>query len=212
MYDFQYNDHSIVGAKVPEANRKAIWGKGLTHYLGNEVAARVTAWSKAQVADAVAAHRKANGLTDDVAIDGSAFAPTVEVIKAKQHEFRLEAIERLYDGEIGAGSRGPRVDPLTSAINSIAKAEVLVLLKSMGINRFPKEGEAIKFGDGTTRTADELVANWLNGVDKKGSFGKPGEDNRPRITKAAERKIVDAKKAQEKANSHGHLTVSDLGL
>jgi len=142
MSIINYGDHEIDTAKLPQASIDALLRRGVSHYLGNEQASKLTAWADAQA--------KAEG--------GS--VPTDEQKAARKAELVREALAALAAGTVGTRVAGPRVEPIEAARNAIAKREVTEILRGAGIKP-PKGDEAVKFADGTTKTMAQMVATRL---------------------------------------------------
>ena len=164
-----YGTHEIDTDKLPVESIAALVRRGISHYLGNEQAAKVTAWVEAQV-------KTANGV-----------APSDEAKATAKAGFVAKAIEVMLSGEMGTRVSGPRVEPIEAARNSIAKAEVLAILRSAGIKP-PKGEEAVKFGDGTTKTLAAMIATRL-------------ANHADRIEKEANKKLADAARAAKAAKA-----------
>jgi hypothetical protein len=132
----QYGNHAIDTATLPPTSIDAMVRRGVSHYLGNEMASKVVAWEESQT--------KENGR-----------APSPEEKAAKKEALQLEAIAALEAGTVGQSNRGPRVDPLIAQINIIAKREVLNTLRANNIKP-PKGDEVIAFGD-AKRTMAQMI-------------------------------------------------------
>lgn len=130
------NSHGVDFATLPESSRNALLSRGLTHYLGSEVAAKVTAW----------VNREENA------------GATVEQKAAKKAEFYEAAKEALLAGTVGMNARGPRLDPVEAEMARLAKQEVKAILAGAGMKLV--KGEA-KFADGTVKSLDAMVETRL---------------------------------------------------
>jgi hypothetical protein len=179
-----YGNHEIDTDKLPAESIAALVRRGISHYLGNEQAAKVTAW--------VEAHIKAN----------SGANPTDEAKAAAKADFIAKALSVMLSGEMGTRVSGPRVEPIEAARNSIAKAEVLAILRSAGIKP-PKGDEAVKFGDGTEKTLAAMIATRLG-------------NHADRIEKEAAKRLADqarvAKAAKAAVEAAPSKTADALGL
>ena len=179
-----YGTHEIDTDKLPAESIAALVRRGISHYLGNEQAAKVTAW--------VESHIKAN----------SGANPTDEAKAAAKADFIAKALSVMLAGEMGTRVSGPRIEPIEAARNSIAKAEVLAILRSAGIKP-PKGEEAVKFGDGTEKTLAAMIATRL-------------ANHGDRIEKEAAKRLADqarvAKAAKAAVEAAPSKTADALGL
>jgi hypothetical protein len=201
QYAYEYNGQNVDFSKVPQASLEALLRKGVTHYLGNEQASKVTAW-KQKTADERAAEAKKNG---------TEAAPVTDAeIEAKKAEFEAAALAAIYDGEIGAG-RGPRLDPVERELRALIDQHIANTLAGNGIKfpknrKLPAEGEVIEFANGQTRTLEQMREN----VQKT-----HGE----RLKKDAEKRVKDLNAKAEKAKAEaerlakaGPVSADTLGL
>lgn len=169
-----YGSVSIDVAKLPQASVMAMLRRGVSHFLGSEQASKVTSFFDPDQENPP--------------------ADTAEARAAKKAEFQADALEKLLAGTVGNSVRGPTVDPLTTHMRRIAKAEVTNILKANGV-KFPAKAEdTIELPDGSKLTGTQLIDRRL---------AKEGE----RITKEAKKAMDDqakkAAKAQEAAKTEG---------
>lgn len=157
---FTYGDLSIDATRLHAVGVDALIRRGISHLLGNEVHSKTNegaTWYKGFV--------ETNGRT-----------PTAEEIEAQRVVYRQAAIASLYDGTIGTRVGGPRVDPITAEMNVIAKREIMDILKTQGIKKFPTgdnvatlgadkfTGDVLmsrrlaKYGDRIRKEAEKVVA------------------------------------------------------
>jgi len=136
-----YGNHNIDTATLPVASIDSLLRKGISHFLGNEQASKVTAWVES--------------VTKEKNV-----APTDEEKAAKKAEFIKSAIEALVAGTVGTRVSGPRVEPIEAARNTIARKEVTDILRAANI-KVPKGDEAVKFADGTEKTLAQMIATRL---------------------------------------------------
>lgn len=189
---FNYGTLAIDTATFHPQSIDAMVRRGVAHYLGNEMASKVVTWEE----------------SENKARKESGAAPVTDEEKAaKKAEYQSAGLTALSDGSVGASSRGPRVDPLTAATQSIAKREVLDVLKANGLKP-PKGDESIEFANGTKKTMAEMVATRIAHAE-----------HGPRINKEAAKKVADderkAKKAKDEAAKRDKATpvnADDLGL
>jgi hypothetical protein len=180
-----YGQYEIDTGKLPPTTIDALVRRGISHVLGNEAASKVSAW--ADNAERI----KAEGNATD------------EQKAQKKAEFQAAFIDAMVNGTLGQHTaRGPRVDPIESAANGIAKREVIDVLRGAGLKQ-PKGEAKVKFADGQEFTMAELVERRL---------AKHGE----RITREAQKHVADlerkAKRAKEEAAKAGIVTSDALGL
>ncbi len=189
MTQFTYGQLQIDSDKVHAVAIDALIRRGLSHLLGNEQSAKVgpeSAWFKSVVT--------ATGNN-----------PTAEEVSAQKVEFQKVAIQSLYDGTIGTRVSGPRVDPLETEMNAIAKREVSDVLRTQGIKKFPTGDATVTLGS-ESFTGNQLIARRIT---------KHGE----RIKREAEKVMNDkAKKAKAAAHAaamaaqNGAVDAESLGL
>lgn len=197
----EYSGIQIELAKLPEASVMALLRRGVTHYLGNEQASKISSKIEAELNlddSTDAASRKAFIKDFRVANADLVAKWTSEAIEA--------ALAALRDGTVGQGhARGPRADTVEGTMTTLAKAEVLAVLRANNI-KIPKKDQSIAFANGTTRTMDEMIAKRL-------------KDHGDRLRKEADKKLAEdakkAKKAREQADAakaSGSVDPDALGL
>lgn len=132
----KYGNFAFDTASLPEKSLEALISRGVTHYLGNEQASKVSAFAKK--------HLEEHG------------APLADDEKAaKQAELVQAAYEALLAGTIGNRVGGPKLDPITRATRDIAGEEISAMLKKAG-QKIPKGKETISV-KGQDLTFAELV-------------------------------------------------------
>jgi len=194
---FQYGDIALDTAKFHPTSVDAMIRRGVSHYLGNEMASKVVTWEASENKARQEAATKEGRAT---------YNPVSDEDKAAQKAlFQADALAALEAGTVGVSNRGPRVDPLIALMQSIAKREVIDTLKANGIKP-PKGSDIVTFGDGATRTMEQMVEKRL---------GLHGE----RIKKEAERHLAELARKAEKAKKEaagretkGLVAASELGL
>jgi hypothetical protein len=179
-----YGDHEINVKSLPEVSVHALLRRGLSHFLGNEQASKVTAWAKR------------------FEEENKREATEEEKAKAKA-DYIAAALTALNEGTVGNVVRGPKVDPITARVQKLAKKEVLDILKAQSI-KAPKGDEVITFGNGETRTMEQMVSKRI-------------ELHGERFAKEAKKQLdAEAKKAEavkETVASVGdNATAEALGL
>lgn len=106
-------DFTLDLVTLPATSARALLQKGLSHFLGNEVASKVTAWKKDN--------------------EGASEAEIAETLKV----LRTEAIEALLAGKMGARAGAPRGTSVDTLCTRIAAEQVRAILKQQGIT-FPE--------------------------------------------------------------------------
>lgn len=169
---YTYGKFEIDSTKLPEASIEALVRRGISHLLGNEQAAKVSkssAW--------FTKFQKENGRE-----------PNEAEIETKKAEAQAAAFTQLLNGEIGQNMHGPRLDPVTAMVRTLAKAAIVATLKGANIS-VPKGMDIkIAFRNGTAWTMDELIERRLAHPE----FG-------PALQKEAEKRVLDEKRKAEKA-------------
>src|SRR5258706_6466523 len=181
----QYGSHALDTAKFHPTAIEAMVRRGVSHYLGNEMASKVVAWEEAQVK--------------------AGTPPSAEAKLAQKEAFQLEAIEALANGTVGQSNRGPRVDPLVGPMQAIAKREVIDTLKANNIKP-PKGEDVVTFGDGATRTMGQMIEKRL------ASHGQRIEAEAKKVLADQARKAEKAKKEAAARESKDPVGASELGL
>lgn len=178
-----YGETTVDFSTLPAKSQEALAKRGLTHFLGNEQAAKVSGW-KAKFAE-----------------DNNGAEPGADEISAKKAEYVLNAVKALMEGTVGTATRGPAADPIDAEMDRIAKREISIVLKSNGA-KFSGKGDerVVTFANGEKFTMEQLVERRLANVEYA-----------PRIRKEAEKAISNAAKAAEKAKSAGPLDLGSIG-
>lgn len=173
-----YNEVSLDFTNLPAASLLAMLKRGVSHYLGNEIAAKIS------------------GRKDKAEKEGTPLSESdVEALRA---EFTDKAISALHEGTVGSATRGPAADPVDVAAERIARAEVNDVLKANKAKWTGKgDDRHVKFADGSTLTMDEMIERRL-----------ANPDHADRIRKAAEKAVADAKKKAAKLVVEGGLSAS----
>ena len=178
-----YGEVSIDFSTLPAKSQEALAKRGLTHFLGNEQAAKVSGW-KAKFAD-----------------ENDGAEPGADEVQAKKAEYVANAVKALLAGEVGTATRGPAADPIESEMDRIAKREINAVLKANGA-KFSGKGDerVVTFANGEKFTMDQLVERRLANAD-----------HAARIRKEAEKAIKAAAKQAEGVKSAGPLDVNAIG-
>ena len=177
-----YGTHTLDFTKLPAKSLEAMLKRGVTHFLGNEQASKVSGW---KVRFVETEKREPND--DEVAEVKSAYI--------------TKALEALSAGTVGVATRGPAADPMDATMERIARGEISDVLKANGA-KFVGKGEdrKVAFADGSSFTMDELIERRL-----------ANPEHGPRIRKDAEKAIKDAARKAEKAKVAGGLSAAMLG-
>jgi hypothetical protein len=171
---FNYGTLTIDTAGFHPTALDAMVRRGVAHFLGNEIASKVVGWEE----------------SENKARAEAGKAPVTDEEKAsKKQELQAAGLQALADGTVGQSNRGPRVDPITSATQAIAKREVLDILKANGL-KVPKGDEAIEFANGQKKTLAEMVSTRV-----------AHPEHGARIAKEAARKVADDEKKAAKAKA-----------
>jgi hypothetical protein len=186
-------------SKLPAESVKALMSRGFAHYMGNEQASKIVARIRKELAEGKPEVFEA---TRDMV---QAYRTDHEAQVAKwQEEVWKIALAALDEGTVGVSTRGPSKDPIESAMATIARREVVDVLKGNGL-KAPKGEETVALG-GHSFTMDQLIERRLE---------KHGE----RVRKEAERAVAEAKRKSDrlqaeaaKAKANGPVTAEALGL
>lgn len=193
-----YGAHVIEVESLPAKSLEAMIRRGVSHYLGNEVASKVAAWADKMAAPAPDGGDAGVIVTDDEKA-------------SKKAEIQADFLAKLLAGDVGSAVRGPQVTPFDRAVASEARARVSARLKANGL-KVPKGDETIKLGDGAFTMAqlvDRCVARELdepfiiNGVTFE-SIRKVAD----RVVRESEKKV----KAAEAAKAGGDKSAESVGL
>lgn len=164
-----YGIHQFDFTKLPAQTLEAMLKRGVTHFLGNEQASKVSGWTKKFSTD------------NDGALPGD------DEVAAKKAEYVAEAIAKMEAGTVGTASRGPSADPIEAEMDRIAKREINLVLKENNA-KFSGKGDdrKVTFADGTSYTMDELIERRLGNADHSARIRKEAEKALRAAAKAAE--------------------------
>ncbi len=141
MDKITYGTFEIDPAALPAKSLEAMIRRGITHFMGNEQAAKVSGFKAKTLAD-------------------TKVEATDEQIAAVKADFQQKAYAALMAGEVGMRAAGmPKVDPVEAAMDRIAKVAVTTLLKANGF-KIPKGEETIQMGSDVL-TMEEMIERWL---------------------------------------------------
>ena len=201
-----YGSYQIDPAQLPAKNVLAILTRGISHYLGNEVSAKVFGEVRRN-AKAMLIETGVEKPSDEqiaAQVDGI----TDEAYAAIKSRLTDEAFARLMSGEVGAGSvRGPSVTPLEKAIMSEAKARVTARLKANGL-KVPKGEETVTIR-GVAKTFETLVSECIDreGTEEITIKGVKFES----IERVAKRHIAEQEKRNKAAKALADANATDGG-
>lgn len=120
MTILKYDTFEVDTESLPEASIVALLQRGLTHYLGNEQASKVTSFKKS--------HEDA----------------TEDEIEAKAEEFRTSAYDALLNGTIGTRAGGPKLKGLERLIHLVAVEQITAFAASQKAKMPSGKGSAEK--------------------------------------------------------------------
>ena len=176
----KYGERELDFNKLPQASLVAMLRRGVSHYFGSEQASKVTAYFDPDHEDA--ANRK----------------DTPEARAAKKAEFQQAAFDALVAGTVGVSIRGPSVDPITTIINRLAKAEVKTILASFKLKWPAKADDTVELPDGSKVTGAQLIARRLDKDGPAGVDKKTGVAHIDRLRKEAEKIAAEQAKKNKK--------------
>lgn len=198
-----YGERQFDFTKLPQPTLVAMLRRGVSHYLGSEQASAVQTKMEKAIAeagtdgDAEKAKARATQLAEMSTADRKAafkaFRDANPELVAKWHaETQAEAIADMEAGKVGTSVRGPSVDPLTTVVNRLGKAEVVNVLKA-NKTAIPKKAEdVIEFPNGDKFTVAQLVER-----------RKLHAEHGPRLVKEAKAVITAQERAAKKAEGVG---------
>lgn len=167
-----YGDFTADFNTLPESSLVAMLRRGFGHFMGSECASKVsTAFS-----------------------DDAETKPSVSKDEYKA-QVQAEMFTKLGAGTVGVSTRGPAVDPITTIVRRLAKAEIIPILKANGL-AWPKKAEdVVVFPNGDKFTGAQLVDR--------------------RVAKEAERLTKDATKIaaeQARKNAKAEAAAKEAGI
>lgn len=175
----KYGERTLDFTTLPQASLVAMVRRGVSHYFGSEMASKVTAYFDPE-------HDDADNRQD-----------TPENRAAKKAEFQQNAFDALVAGTVGVSVRGPSVDPITTIINRLAKAEVKTILANFKLKWPTKADDTVELPDGSKVTGGQLVARRLDREGPAGVDKKTGVAHADRLKKEAEK--IAAEQAKKNA-------------
>lgn len=132
-----YGAFSLDFNNLPQTTLLAMVRRGVSHYLGSEMASKVNAFFDPD---------KESPETD-----------TPEARAVKKAEFQAAAIEAMKAGTVGVSVRGPSVDPITTIIRRLAWTEIKTVLSQNKIKAPVKADDIVSFPNGDKFTREQLI-------------------------------------------------------
>ncbi len=132
-----YGDLSFEIASLPASSINKLLKSGLAHFLGNEVA------SKVSTAKAKRAESDLGPMND------------VEIAECKAR-FLAEAAESLRTGQVTHATRAPRGTAIDTVFNRLVTEKVKFLLNAQGIS-MPSGDKLVTLPNGATATRADLL-------------------------------------------------------
>lgn len=136
MANYTYGSVEIDTELLDDKVREWLMGRTLSHILGNECAAKVTAWKEAE-------GDKGN-------------EPNDAEIAAALHDFRQAAVDKLLAGTIGRAAAGPRADAFERLCNAIAIEKLTAAFKAKG-GKMPVKDQTVTVKGVGTMDRAQLV-------------------------------------------------------
>ncbi len=168
-----YGAHVVDFATVPPQSVTAMLRRGFSHFLGSEQASKVTAYFD----------------PDRKLAEGEARLEDTEENRQKvKADYQAKAVDALLAGTVGMSTRGPSIDPITTVINRLARAEVGNILKASGVKPPKKAEDTVEIG-GQKFTMEQLVSRRLD----------PTKPYAERLGKEAAKIVADQAKKAAKA-------------
>lgn len=188
-----YGDSRADFNTLPEASLVAMLRRGYSHYKGSEQASKIVA--------------KISAALDEMGEDTESMAPAAksaafkafraanaDKISAWMVEVQDKADAALVAGTVGVSTRGPAVDPITTIIRRLAKAEVVSILKANAL-AWPKKAEdVVSFPNGDKFTGPQLI-------DRR--IAREGERLGKEAKKIADEQARRNAKAEQAAKAEG---------
>lgn len=175
MTKITYGDFEIDTSTLPEASVNALLRKGLAHFMGNEQASKVTAWKNSEAGKDA----------------------TEEQIASKKAEFQAAGVAALADGTVGNRVVGVTVSPIEKIMRSLAKSEIVGILKATNM-AIPKGEGTVTFNEGSDSeqklTMEDLIERRLEGH---------GDRLKKEAEAEVKRRDREAKKLAEAAQAAG---------
>lgn len=168
-----YGDFTADFNTLPETSLVAMLRRGFGHFMGSEVSSKVTA-----------------AFAED-----NETQPSVSKDEYKA-QVQAEMFAKLQAGTVGVSTRGPAVDPITTIVRRLAKAEIIPILKANGLAWPKKSEDVVSFPNGDKFTGAQLV-------DRRLAHPEHGTRLLKDAKKVSDEAARKAKKAEEQAKSEG---------
>lgn len=179
-----YGETNLDFSTLPEQSLRAMVSRGVSHFLGNEQAAKIGPKSPWYTK-----FEKENKRP-----------PTEDEIKAKKASNLAAAVQALVAGTVGT-ARGPKVDPIEAEMERMAERDMWDRLAGMELckkNKKPDDDDEFTFDNGSTFTFGKLVEMKLAKDDAT-------------LRAAATKKIENERKAREKAQAQAKAAKDAAG-
>lgn len=173
-----YGTHTLNFDSLPPKSTEAMLKRGVSHFLGNEIASKVTTAKKK-----FAAANEGRELAEDE-------------ITALRGEFVAKALSALNEGTVGIATRGPAADPIEAEMDRLAWIEIQGILKANGSKSEGKGDDRVwAFANGAKFTKEELIDRRLDPTGPAGVDTNTGTVHAERLRKEAEKAIKAKAKA-----------------
>jgi hypothetical protein len=193
-FSIDINGQAIDVLALPDASVRAMLSRGLTHFFGSEVAARVKA--------------RADKFAEDNKAAGTVW--TADEIAQEKKNVLGDFVTKLLEGTVGSRAVGITVDPVETIKARLARKSVEDTLRANGI-KLPKKDEPVTFPNGATKTMADMIASRMVATNK--ATGKVFGDEFQREAEQTVKKQAKAKAdAEANAAAAPSKTADDLGL
>lgn len=174
MDKLTYGDNlSVDFATLPEASQFALAQRGFTHIFGNEVASRVHAW----------AGQEGQANSDDKAVIKAWKDANADKLAAQTAVVQSDMLKALNEGTLGARVAGPRLTPVETIANQMARKEIEDILRTNKI-KVPKKDDKVKMPDGEFTMAELIARRLAKFGERINAAAKKEADRRAKATAA----------------------------
>ncbi len=164
---------SVDFATLPEASQAALAQRGFTHIFGNEAASRVHSWAGAE--------GQAN--SDDKATVKAWKDANPDKLAAQLAVIQADFLDALNKGELGNRVGGPRLTPVETIANQMARKEIEDILRTNKI-KVPKKDDKVKMPDGEFTMAELIARRLAKFGERINAAAKKEADRRAKQTAA----------------------------
>lgn len=199
-----FGTHTINTDTLPVASVNALLSRGLSHYLGNEQASKVTAKIRTKISSDLSTPDKEVNQKDISTEQVKSFRETFpDTVQEWTDTAIANAIAALNDGTVGVRAIGEaKVSPKEAIVNSIASAEVIAQLASRDMVK--KDAKKVKSDQAfvfNAATADERTVTFGALVAKKIELHRERLDGEAQ--KELDRRAREAAKVAAKVADQG---------